>query len=126
MIIVQLIKKEKRGEDMTEEKIQEVVQKFAEEVKRIYGTKLMEIILYGSCARGDFAKDSDIDIMILLNVPEENINSERKRIYDVSDRLDLEYDVVLTPVFQNYLVYEKYMSASVFYQNIKREGIKIA
>lgn len=111
---------------MTEEKIQEVVQKFAEEVKRIYGTKLMEIILYGSCARGDFAKDSDIDIMILLNVPEEDINSERKRIYDVSDRLDLEYDVVLTPVFQNYLVYEKYMSASVFYQNVEKEGVKIA
>ena len=111
---------------MTEEKIQEVVQKFAEEVKRIYGTKLMEIILYGSCARGDFANDSDIDIMILLNVPEEDINSERKRIYDVSDRLDLEYDVVLTPVFQNYQGYEKYMSVSVFYQNIEKDGVKIA
>lgn len=111
---------------MTEAKIQEVVQKFAEEAKKIYGMKLMEVILYGSCARGDFAQDSDIDIMILLNVPEEDINSERKRIYDVSDKLDLEYDVVLAPVFQNYQVYQKYMSASVFYQNVKREGVKIA
>ena len=111
---------------MTEKKIREVVQKFAEEAKKIYGTKLMEIILYGSCARGDFEQDSDIDIMILLNVPEDEINSERRRIYDVSDKLDLDYDVVLTPVFQNYQTYKKYMSASVFYQNVQREGVKIA
>lgn len=111
---------------MTAERIQEVVQKFAEEAKKIYGTKLMEIILYGSCARGDFSRDSDIDIMILLNVPEDDINSERKRIYDVSDKLDLEYDVVLAPVFQTYQIYQKYMSASSFYQNIQREGVKIA
>lgn len=111
---------------MTEKKIREVVEKFAEEAKRIYGSKLIEIILYGSCARGDFKSDSDIDIMILLNVPREDINTERKRIYDVSDRLDLDYDVVLTPVFQNYQLFQKYMEASVFYRNVQKEGIKIA
>lgn len=111
---------------MTEAKIREVVQKFAEEVKKIYGNKLKEIILYGSCARGDFAQDSDIDIMILLDVPQDKINSERRRIYDISDRLDLNYDVVLTPVFQNYQTYKKYMSVSVFYQNVQKEGVKIA
>lgn len=111
---------------MTEAKIREVVQKFAEEVKKIYGNKLKEIILYGSCARGDFAQDSDIDIMILLDVPQDKINSERRRIYDISDRLDLNYDVVLTPVFQNYQTYKKYMPVSVFYQNVQKEGVKIA
>ena len=30
---------------MTEEKIREVVDRFAEEAKRIYGTKLQEIII---------------------------------------------------------------------------------
>ena len=38
---------------MTERKIKEVVAKFAEEAKRLYGTKLQGIILYGSCARGN-------------------------------------------------------------------------
>lgn len=37
---------------MTEETIRNVVKIFAEEAKRIYGSKLKEIILYGSCARG--------------------------------------------------------------------------
>ena len=85
---------------MTEKKIREVIDKFAEEAKRIYGIKLEGLILYGSCARGDFQKDSDIDILILLNVPLEDISSERNRILDISDKLDLEYDVVLAPVFR--------------------------
>ena len=111
---------------MTEEKIREVVNRFAEEAKRIYGSKLQEIILYGSCARGDFENDSDIDILILLNTPLESISLERKRILDISDQVDVDYDVVLAPVVQNYTVYQKYIPVSVFYQNVEREGVKIA
>lgn len=111
---------------MTEEKIKEVVDKFAEEAKKIYGTKLKEIILYGSCARGDFCQDSDIDLLVLLNVPKENINAERNRILDTADKLDLDYDVVLAPVFQNYTLYQKHIPVSVFYQNVQKEGVKIA
>ena len=107
---------------MTEAKIRKVVEEFAAAAKKIYGSKLISIILYGSCARGDFKSDSDIDLMVLLNVPKEEINTERKRIYDISDKLDLDYDVVL----QSYPLFQKYMSASVFYQNVQREGVRIA
>jgi hypothetical protein len=44
----------------------------------------------------------------------------------VADKLDLDYDVVLAPVFQNYKQYEKYILVSGFYQNVEREGVKIA
>ncbi len=110
-------------DDMTEEKIQEIVQLFTSEAKKIYGSALRHVILYGSCARGDFEQDSDIDIMVLLDSPAEKMNEERKKILDASDRLDLAYDVVLTPVFQNYQQFQHYMPVSVFYQNVKKEGI---
>lgn len=111
---------------MTEEKIRVVLKLFADEAKKIYGVKLRGIILYGSCARGDFMQDSDIDVMILLNVPQDEIPAERKRILDVTDQLDLDYDVVLAPVFQNEEMYMRYLPVSVFYQNVQREGVKIA
>ncbi len=111
---------------MTKEKIRVVAEKFAEEAKKVYGTKLHGIILYGSCARGDFEVDSDIDILILLDVPSDEINRERKLMVDMSDKLDLDYDVVLAPVFQSYQLYEKYLAVSAFYQNIQKEGVKIA
>lgn len=111
---------------MTEEKLKEVLAKFSVAAKEIYGAKLYKVILYGSCARGDFEQDSDIDIMILLDVPQEAIGLERKRILDVSDELDCEYDVVLTPIFQNYKLYQKFIPVSKFYQNVQREGVQIA
>ena len=111
---------------MTEAKIEEVMEIFVKVAKKVYGNKLKSIILYGSCARGDFSNDSDIDVLILLDVPPEKIGTERKRMLQVTDQLDWEYDVVLAPVYQNYAVYEKYIPVSVFYQNVEREGIKIA
>lgn len=111
---------------MTEEKIQEVVKLFAEEAKMIYGKALRKVILYGSCARGDFEQDSDIDIMVLLDSPAEKMNEERKKILDASDRLDLAYGVVLTPVFQNYQQFQHYMPVSKFYQNVQKEGVQFA
>ena len=66
---------------MTEEKIQEVVKQFAEEAKMIYGKTLQKVILYGSCARGDFEQDSDIDIMVLPDSPAEKMNDEETKRY---------------------------------------------
>ncbi len=111
---------------MCEEKIRAVVTQFAKEVKKIYGTVLRAVILYGSCARGDFADDSDIDIMVLLDVGQDEIGIARKKILDVSDQIDLKYDVVLAPVIQSWRLYNQYMTVSCFYQNVQKEGIKFA
>lgn len=111
---------------MMEKRIKEIASIFAEEAKQIYGEKLSEVILYGSCARGDNAPDSDIDILLLLAVEPQEIGAERNKIFDVSDKLDLEYDVVLAPVLQSKAVYEKYLPVSAFYQNVLKEGVKIA
>ena len=111
---------------MTEEKIKKVTELFAEEAKKVFGEKIKQIILYGSCARGDFQADSDIDILLLLSVPKENLASERKKIFAIADALDLEYEVVLAPVLQSYEVYQTYLSVSAYYQNVQKEGVEIA
>ena len=110
---------------MTKEKIRKVVEIFAEESQKIYGNKLQSVILYGSCARGDFQNDSDIDVLLLMNVSKEHLAAERKKIFAISDKLDLEYGVVLAPVLQSADVYENYLPASAFYQNVQRECVEI-
>ncbi len=45
-----------------------LIDEYIKELVAIYGNHLKKIILYGSYARGDYRDDSDIDIMILLNI----------------------------------------------------------
>ena len=49
------------------QKVQSLLLQYLTEVRKIYGSHLKSVILYGSYARGDYTKDSDIDIMILRN-----------------------------------------------------------
>ncbi len=111
---------------MTEDTIRTVVGKLAEELKHMFGSSLKKVILYGSCARGDYSFDSDIDIMILLDVSQADLPSAREKVMDMADQLDWDYDVVLTPVVQTIQTFEQYRQASVFYQNIVREGVSVA
>lgn len=114
------------GDTVTSKTIEEVVKKFASEAKSIYGPVLVEVILFGSCARGDFAPDSDIDVMVLLDVPQEDISAEQRKMMAVSSRLDWDYDVLLAPVFQSRQTFEHYLSASPFYQNVRKDGVRYA
>ena len=53
---------------------------YVEEVRKIYGERLKSVILYGSYARGDFRTDSDIDIMILVDLTDMEIEKYRKQL----------------------------------------------
>ena len=44
------------------------LEEYVEAIKKIYGSHVRQIILYGSYARGDFRPDSDVDIMILVDM----------------------------------------------------------
>ena len=56
--------------------LNEILKKYVEDVHKIYGEKLRTVILYGSYARGDFITDSDIDIMILTDLSDNEMYSD--------------------------------------------------
>ena len=53
--------------------IEILIYKFAQTIQLLLGSGLYAIILYGSYARGDYNNNSDIDIMILVDLPETEI-----------------------------------------------------
>ncbi len=83
----------------------------------------VEIILYGSRARGDERPNSDWDILILTNYPV-NITKEREfrnALYDV--------ELETGEVFSVFVYYKKDWNEkqriTPFYQNVTNEGIRI-
>ena len=52
----------------------EYVEKYIDALKKIYGKAMKVVLLYGSYARGDYNEKSDVDIMILVDMPDSVIN----------------------------------------------------
>lgn len=55
------------------EEKRDILKDFTEKMEVLFGRSLNKIILYGSYARGDYKENSDIDIMILTSMSEDEI-----------------------------------------------------
>lgn len=102
---------------------QEIMMKFAQEVKTILGNKLKKIILYGSYARGDYNEKSDIDIMILTTFTEEEIEKIENSIFDLAFDFQMDYGVDISVVIKNEEHFNYWLGALPFYDNVQKEGV---
>ena len=88
--------------------------------------KLDSVILYGSYARGDYDEESDIDMMILAEVPVSECWQYTQTIADKMTDMELLYDIIISVHVVSSPVFKQYMNDLPFYRNVDREGIRIA
>ncbi|MBQ2663202.1 MAG: nucleotidyltransferase domain-containing protein [Clostridia bacterium] len=91
----------------------------------VFGDKLVKVILYGSYARGDFNDESDIDVMIMVNMTQEELNGYRRQFSKFCSRLNVENGVFLSPLLQSAPLFEDWKNALPFYQNVAKEGVAV-
>lgn len=106
-------------------KIDTIVNKFVTEVSNLIGNRLKKVILYGSYARGDYNANSDLDIMILTDFTEEELVEYRMKIRDIACDIELENDIVISPVVRNLEKYNERINVIPFYTNVQKEGVVI-
>lgn len=105
--------------------IHELLGQYVEEVGKIYGEHLKSVILYGSYARGDFRPDSDIDIMILLDLTDMEIERYRKQLSWITYDFNEDNDTDIKPIAKNDAHFKKWLSVYPFYANVQREGVTL-
>ena len=105
--------------------IKNIIEDFTNKVSTLLGSHLKQIILYGSYARGDFNKDSDIDIMILTDLKDNEILEYRNKIYDIAYDIeyDNDFDIVISPLIKNIDKFNYWLQALPFYMNVQKEGV---
>ena len=107
--------------------ISNIIDEFVKGVNEILGDRVKKIILYGSYARGDYDKSSDIDIMILTDLNDNEILEYREKILDYAYDIEWNnnFDIVVSPLIKNIDKYNKRIDVIPFYMNIQREGVVI-
>ncbi len=106
-------------------KMQSHLKEYVSELQKIYKTYLDKVILYGSYARGDYNEDSDVDIMILLNITDTEIKAYRHQLSELTYDFNMNYNMDIKPIAKSEKEFTKWSETYPFYINIKREGVEL-
>ena len=109
----------------TDTKLEDILAKFSYSMKRIFKEKLKGIMLYGSYARNQQDNESDIYIMVLVDEDKMVLKKYHKSVVNITSDLDLEFDVVISVIVQNYDEYNKYVDILPFFSNVRKESVLI-
>ena len=86
-----------------------------------YGDKIKEVILYGSYARGEATEESDVDILVVVDDSLDQWEVWDYLIPRLADFLEMGFDV--NAIVVGYKEWKE--GSSAFYQNVRRDGIRI-
>lgn len=112
-------------EKVKDENLKKILQEIAELLRNVYGERLRAVILYGSVARGTRTKDSDVDIMVLIEGTDEELRRYEEKLGDVSTDLALKYLRVFSIIDVKYQEYMEWRTISPFYKNVDKEGVVV-
>lgn len=100
---------------MKVDKLDIVLKELSEELRGILGKNLDKVILYGSYARGDNRSDSDVDIIALVTIDEEQLRLVRRKLNIICSRIGLKYDLLISLVVKNERKFYRDISILPFY-----------
>ncbi len=118
-----VLSREMEGGFAMPQMMQRLMEQYIAEVKKIYGMHLRKVILYGSYARGDFKADSDVDIMILLDLSDMELKKYSQRLSYMTYDFSLDNDLDIKPIAKSEAHFQKWISSYPFYANIHKEGV---
>ena len=104
-------------------KEKKAIKSFVKDLREKLGDDIVSIRLFGSKARGDFKKNSDIDIFILVK---EKTLKIRDIIAEIEVDYDIEYNLPISTVLYSLFEYKKNKElGSFFFENVEKEGIAL-
>ena len=104
-------------------RVKAISERVVQAAKGALGDKLDKVILFGSYARGDYDSESDIDFLIISDLPQEEACCQRKPVRERLADIDLEFDLLVSCCYTGKAIFEQFSDTLPFYTNVIREGI---
>jgi predicted nucleotidyltransferase len=102
--------------------IQPVLAELRRRLERVYGSRLVRMILFGSQARGEADAGSDVDVMVVLDGPVSPCEEIARTVSDVAG-VSLDLGAVISCVFVSRDRFERERSPLLL--NVRREGVPV-
>jgi uncharacterized protein len=102
--------------------LREILCELRQQFEALYGERLVQMVLFGSRARGDAVPGSDIDVLIVLQ-GQINPGEEISRTGEVTTALSLQHGVVISRVFVSAERFSEERSPLLL--NVCREGVRV-
>ena len=100
-----------------------IIEEFEKRVKDKFADEIVKIVVFGSKARGEAGKNSDIDILVITSSDDWRKGDEIREIgYDLDEHIDYRLSIqVISESHMNYLRSNSFQ----FIKNIESEGVVI-
>ena len=108
------------------EKINGLLKDVFNNLTAIFGDKLIDVILFGSYARGDYDEESDIDIAVIIKEERKDLEKYHRALTDEMTNQTMNNDVIVSFVDIPQTDFEKYKDVLPFYKKICNEGVRIS
>ena len=96
---------------------------FAGALRGRYGDALVDMRLFGSCARGEMREDSDVDVLVVLEAVDWGI---KRDVIELASSIGLEHDVLLSPTVLDRKTFERWRAQErLLVMDIEREGLPL-
>ena len=96
------------------------------ECHSLFGDSMKDAYLYGSYARGDYHEESDIDILLTVNLEQAAISELRNEVGMIAGNLSLKYDVTVSVTIKPFAWFRQYADVLPYYKSVLKEGIHYA
>lgn len=110
----------------TESEIRAIVARLLEGLRALFPGERFDVLLFGSYARRDADEGSDVDVLVLVDAPRQEIVRKGWQIGEIASDLLLYCGVLVFPIVENRDYFRRNIDVLPLYRNIQREGVRLS
>lgn len=110
----------------SQDQLQQIILQLREALQPLFDGQKLDMILFGSYARNQADDGSDIDILVLVDVPRKEIAEKNWPVGEIAAELLLRHGIMISPIVENRAYFMANADRMPFFRSILQEGVPVS